>query len=134
MTQHDPREGLRAALAPHSIAVIGASENANKIGGRPIAFLKRFGFLGEVWPINPQRDTVQGVRCYASLAELPEVPDAAVIAVPGQLAVDAVKECAAAGVKLAIVMASGFGETSPTPSARRRSARWSPPHAPPACE
>jgi acetate---CoA ligase (ADP-forming) len=113
----DPRDALRIALAPRSIAVIGASENPNKIGGRPIAYLSRFGFRGEVYPINPARDTVQGVRAYAGLSALPAVPDVVVIAVPGQLAVDAVAECAAAGVKLAIVMASGFGET-PDPVAQ----------------
>jgi acetate---CoA ligase (ADP-forming) len=107
----DPRDALRVALAPGSIAVIGASENANKIGGRPIAYLSRFGFRGEVYPINPARETVQGLHAFAGLSALPAVPDVAVIAVPGQLAVDAVAECAAAGVKLAIVMASGFGET-----------------------
>jgi acyl-CoA synthetase (NDP forming) len=107
----DPRDALRVALAPGSIAVIGASENANKIGGRPIAYLSRFGFRGEVYPINPARETVQGLQAFAGLSALPAVPDVAVIAVPGQLAVDAVAECAAAGVKLAIVMASGFGET-----------------------
>ncbi len=107
----DPRDALRVALAPRSIAVIGASENANKIGGRPIAYLSRFGFRGEVYPINPARETVQGLHAFAGLSALPAVPDVAVIAVPGQLAVDAVAECAAAGVKLAIVMASGFGET-----------------------
>ena len=107
----DPRDALRIALAPGSIAVIGASENPNKIGGRPIAYLSRFGFRGAVYPINPARETVQGLQAFAGLSALPAVPDVAVIAVPGQLAVDAVAECAAAGVKLAIVMASGFGET-----------------------
>jgi len=107
----DPRDALRVALAPRSIAVIGASENPNKIGGRPIAYLARFGFRGDVYPINPARETVQGLHAFAGLSALPAVPEVAVIAVPGQRAVDAVAECAAAGVRLAIVMASGFGET-----------------------
>ena len=51
----DPRAALRVALAPRSIAVIGASDNANKIGGRPLAYLSRFGFQGKVYPINPAR-------------------------------------------------------------------------------
>jgi acyl-CoA synthetase (NDP forming) len=113
----DPRDALRVALAPRSIAVIGASENPNKIGGRPIAYLSRFGFRGDVHPINPARATVQGLRAYPGLQALPAVPDVVVIAVPGQLAVDAVTECAAAGVTVAIVMASGFGET-PDPAAQ----------------
>ena len=106
----DPRAALRRALAPGSIAVIGASDNINKIGGRPIAYLSRFGFQGQVFPINPTRAEVQGRRSYKSLADLPEVPDVAIIAVPGELAVQAVGECAQAGVAVGIIMSSGFGE------------------------
>ncbi len=106
----DPRAALRRALAPRSIAVIGASDNAHKIGGRPIAYLSRFGFRGAVYPINPTRAEVQGLRSYPSVRALPEVPDVAIIAVPGAAAVEAVDECAAAGVSVAIIMSSGFGE------------------------
>jgi acyl-CoA synthetase (NDP forming) len=106
----DPRAALRRALAPRSIAVIGASDNPNKIGGRPIAYLSRFGFQGAVYPINPARPQVQGLRSYQGLADLPEVPDVAIIAVPGDLAVQAVDECAQAGVSVGIIMSSGFGE------------------------
>lgn len=115
----DPRDTLRVALAPRCVAVIGASDNANKIGGRPIAYLKRFGFKGAVYPINPSRDTLQGLHAYPGLDALPEVPDMVVIAVPGELAVQAVDQCAAAGVRVAVVMASGFGET-PDPVAREQ--------------
>lgn len=107
----DPRAALRVALAPRSIAVIGASDNANKIGGRPLAYLSRFGFQGKVYPINPARSEVQGFHSFASFQALPEVPDVAIIAVPGDLAVAAVDECAKAGVSLSIVMSSGFGES-----------------------
>lgn len=106
----DPRAALQRALSPRSIAVIGASDNANKIGGRPIAYLSRFGFKGQVFPINPARSEVQGLRCYKTLADLPDVPDVAIIAVPGDLAVQAVDECAQAGVCVGIIMSSGFGE------------------------
>lgn len=106
----DPRAALRRALSPRSIAVIGASDNAHKIGGRPIAYLSRFGFKGQVFPINPARSEVQGLRSYKTLADLPSVPDVAIIAVPGDLAVQAVDECAQAGVCVGIIMSSGFGE------------------------
>jgi len=109
----DPRAALRTALAPKSIAVIGASDNANKIGGRPLAYLSRFGFQGKVYPINPMRNEVQGFRSFSTFQSLPEVPDVAIIAVPGELAVQAVDECAQAGVSLSIVMSSGFGESHP---------------------
>jgi acetate---CoA ligase (ADP-forming) len=108
----DPRETLRIALDPRSIAVIGASDNVNKIGGRPIAFLSRFGFRGAIYPVNPTRTDVQGLPAFASLGALPECPEMAVIAVPGELAVAAVAACADAGVRVAVVMTSGFGETA----------------------
>jgi acyl-CoA synthetase (NDP forming) len=105
------RSALDIALAPSSIAVIGASDNPNKIGGRPLLYLQRFGFKGKVYPINPKRAETQGFKTYPSLAGLPEAPEAALIIVAGDAAIDAVDQCAAAGVKLAVVMASGFGET-----------------------
>jgi len=107
----DPRDAIRKGLTPRSIAVIGASDNPNKIGGRPLAYLSRFGFKGKVYAINPQRDTVQGFASFTGFSALPEVPDLVIIAVPGELAVAAVSECAAAGVALCIIMSSGFSES-----------------------
>lgn len=104
---------LRMALNPKSIAIIGASANPNKIGGRPLQYLKRYGFTGNVYPINPARTEVQGLASARCLADLPEVPEVAVIAVGGQAAFEGVEECAAAGVKLVVVMAGGFGEIDP---------------------
>ena len=52
---------LRTALDPRSIAVVGASENPDKIGGRPLLYLSRFGFKGEVYPINPRGGDIQGL-------------------------------------------------------------------------
>jgi acyl-CoA synthetase (NDP forming) len=121
----DPRAALRRALAPRSIAVIGASDNAHKIGGRPISYLSRFGFQGRVFPINPARAEVQGLRSYQGLADLPEVPDVAIIAVPGDLAVQAVDECARAGVSLGIIMSSGFGEVHAEGKEQERAMRES---------
>jgi acetate---CoA ligase (ADP-forming) len=101
---------LKAALDPRSIAIIGASENPNKVGGRPVHYLDKFGFKGKIFPINPSRPEVQGHTCYKSLADLPEAPDMVIVAVAGDNAIGAVEDCAARGVKVAVVMASGFGE------------------------
>ncbi len=101
---------LKAALDPRSIAIVGASDNPHKIGGRPIHYLARYGFRGPIYPINPTRAEVQGRRCYDSLDALPEAPDMVIVAVAGDNAVAAVEDCAARGVKVAVVMASGFGE------------------------
>jgi acetate---CoA ligase (ADP-forming) len=104
---------LRAALDPKSVAIIGASENPNKVGGRPVHYLDKFGFKGRIFPINPSRPEVQGHKCYPGLADLPEAPEMVIIAVAGDNAIGAVEDCAAHGVKIAVVMASGFGEVDP---------------------
>ena len=104
---------LTSALNPRSVAIVGASENIHKIGGRPIHYMQRHGYRGTIYPINPAREEVQGHKSYAGLAALPEVPDLALIAVGGDKTVAAVEECAARGVKSAVVIASGFGETGP---------------------
>jgi acyl-CoA synthetase (NDP forming) len=107
----DSLASLEYALNPRTIAVIGASEHPHKVGGRPLAYLARFGYRGRVYPINPHRSVVQGLVAYPNLAAVPDVPDLAVIATPAAAAMSAVAECAKRGVKVAIVMSSGFGET-----------------------
>ena len=105
-------ESLRPFLAPRSIAILGASQDPNKVGGRPLHYLKHYKFKGPIYPINPGRPEVQGVKSFKDLAGLPEVPDLAVIAVAGDQAIAAIEECAKLGVKGAICITSGFGETS----------------------
>jgi acyl-CoA synthetase (NDP forming) len=96
---------------PMSVAVVGASDDPEKIGGRPLRYLREFGFAGTVVAVNPKRDSVQGLATVPRLQDSPVVPDVALIAVPGQAAVDAVRIAAEMGTKGAIVMSSGFGET-----------------------
>src|SRR5207237_9444575 len=102
---------LDAALNPASVAIIGASDNPHKVGGRPLLYLQRYGYRGAVYPINPARSSVQGVRAYARIEDTPRAPDLAIIAIAGDEAVGAVEACAARGVKVAVVMTSGFAET-----------------------
>jgi acyl-CoA synthetase (NDP forming) len=102
---------LSSALNPASIAVIGASDNPHKVGGRPLLFLKRYGYRGAIYPVNPVRASVQGLPAYARLEDLPAVPELAIVAVAGDEALSAVTTCAVLGVKVAVVMASGFAET-----------------------
>jgi acyl-CoA synthetase (NDP forming) len=102
---------IQALLQPKSVAVIGASDNPNKVGGRPIHYMTKFGFDGEIFPINPARAEIQGRRAYPTLDAIGRVPDAAIIAIAGGDAIRAVQECADMGVSAAVVMASGFAET-----------------------
>lgn len=101
---------LSALLSPRSVAIVGASDNIHKIGGRPIHYMQTMGYAGTIYPVNPQRETLQGLRAYPSLDALPAVPELAVIVVAGDAAVQAVADCARLGVGAAIVIASGFGE------------------------
>ena len=82
MATHTERPG--AGLGPffhaRSIAVVGASDDITKIGGRPVYMLRKHGYAGAVYPVNPKRHQVHGVRCYPDLASVPEVPDLALIA------------------------------------------------------
>lgn len=98
-------------LSPSSVAVIGASGDARKTSGRPIAFLRKHGFQGRLYPVNPRYEEIDGMRCYASVAELPEVPDVALILLAPERANQAVAELAARGCAAAIVLAGGYGET-----------------------
>jgi acyl-CoA synthetase (NDP forming) len=102
-----------AALRPNAIAVIGASENPEKIGGRPIKYMLERGYRGRLYPVNPSRPEIQGLKAYADIEAVPEVPDMAVVCVPGDAAVNAVKSCARRGVRVCVVISSGFGETGP---------------------
>jgi acyl-CoA synthetase (NDP forming) len=113
MNMLNSHDSLRVALNPKSIAVIGASDNPNKVGGRPLRFLTQFGFAGKIYPINPTRTETQGLRTWPSLQDLPEVPELVIVAVAGEAAFQALDECGAAGVKIAVVMTGGLTESDP---------------------
>jgi len=104
------RRGLDALLAPRSVAVIGASDDPRRIGGRPLSYLLHKGFAGEVLAVNPKRDTVQGLPALASLDDAAEAPDLAIVAVPAAAVVPTLEACAARGVGAAVVFSSGFAE------------------------
>lgn len=93
---------------PNSVAIIGASNDPEKIGGRPIRYMRENGFEGVLYPVNPGRAEVQGIPAYPSVRDLPEVPDVVIIAVGGSNAVEQVVACAELGVSGCIIMASGF--------------------------
>lgn len=98
---------------PRSIAVIGASSDPNKTGGRPIHMLRKHGYQGAIYPVNPKADEVQGLPAFASLADVPEVPDLILVLVPGAAAVAVLEVAAERGVGAAIVLSAGFGENGP---------------------
>ncbi|MNK43274.1 succinyl-CoA synthetase subunit alpha [compost metagenome] len=102
--------GMDALFEPRSIAIFGASDDVTKIGGRPLQFLQKYGYAGGIYPINRKAGLVQSLPAYATLDEVPEVPELAVVAVPPAGVLDAVKDCARRGVKAAVILSAGFSE------------------------
>ncbi|MBT2336409.1 acetate--CoA ligase family protein [Variovorax paradoxus] len=102
--------GLDALFKPRSIAIFGASDDVTKIGGRPLQFLQKYGYAGGIYPINRKAGLVQSLQAYASVADLPEVPELAVVAVPPAGVLDVVQDCARRGVKAAVILSAGFSE------------------------
>ena len=111
---------LDALFAPRSIAIVGASQDARKIGGRPLAFLKRYGYPGAIYPINPQYAEVQGVPALSSLGACPTPPDQVIVALPAAKVPAVVAEAVAIGAKTAVVFSSGFAEAGDEGKALQR--------------
>ena len=84
---------------PRSIAIIGASANPNKPGGRPLAALLKRGYAGKVFPVNPSYDEIAGLTCYPTILDVPGDVEMAIISVPADLVPDLLEECGAKGVK-----------------------------------
>lgn len=102
--------GIARLMRPDSIAIIGASDNATRIGGRPIRYLLAAGYKGAIYPVNPNYQTVQGLPAHASVDALPQVPDLAIIALPAVPALAAAASCARLGVGAVIMFSADFAE------------------------
>ncbi|MEM7775667.1 MAG: acetate--CoA ligase family protein [Pseudomonadota bacterium] len=101
---------LHDLIRPRSIAVIGASDNPARIGGRPVSHLIQQGFEGDIYPVNPNRDTIQGLRAYPSLTDIDGHVDFALVSVPAVSVPDVVRQARDKGVKTALIFSSGFAE------------------------
>jgi acetyltransferase len=104
------KKGLEAFFTPKSVAVVGATDKAEHIGRSVLWNLISNPFGGTVYPVNPHRHAVLGVRAYASVAAIPERVELAVVITPAATVPGVVHECAAAGVKGVIVISAGFRE------------------------
>ncbi|MBF6073616.1 GNAT family N-acetyltransferase [Nocardia beijingensis] len=98
-------------LTPRSVAVIGATSATGRVGGAVLANLLSGLFQGPVFPVNPNRKSVRGVRAYATVREIPDEVDLAVVAVPPAAIGSVLDDCMAKGVKGLVVLTAGFGET-----------------------
>jgi len=110
MSQDPPASSLDALFRPKSIALIGASSDPNRIGGRPIDFTKRGGFSRPIYPINPNQQVIQGLVAYPTIEAVPGPVDLGVIALPAHAAMDSIESCIAKGTRAIILFSAGFAE------------------------
>lgn len=101
---------LDSFFAPKSIAIIGASRDGAKIPGLLLTFLRKNEFPGTIYPVNPNYPDINGLRCYPAVAAIGQPIDLAIVIIPARLVLGALRECADAGVRNAIVISSGFAE------------------------
>lgn len=110
-------------LRPRSVAVVGASADPAKTAGRPVAYLRKHGFDGRIYPVNPKAAEIEGLRCYPDVRSLPEAPDVAIVLLGAQRTQQAIRELAGIGAGAAIVLASGYSETGEDGARRQRELR-----------
>ncbi|NYT62470.1 acetate--CoA ligase family protein [Alcaligenaceae bacterium] len=101
---------LSSLIEPKSVAIIGASNDPHRIGGRALKYMLERPFAGDIYPVNPMRDTVQGLRAYHDVSSLPGSPDVAILALAAELVPEALKALASKKVKNAVIFSSGFAE------------------------
>src|SRR6201989_2366496 len=101
---------LDSFFAPKSIALIGASRDLEKIPGRLLSMLRKNHYPGRIYPINPNYDDIDGLKCYPSIADVGQPIDLAIVIIPARAVLGALEQCAAAGVKNAVIISSGFAE------------------------
>src|SRR3978361_1554232 len=101
---------LDTFFAPESIALIGASRDLEKIPGRLLSMLRKNQFPGRLYPINPNYGDIDGLKCFASIADVGQPLDLASVVSTAGAVLGAREQCAAAGVKNAVIISSGFAE------------------------
>ena len=101
---------LDSFFAPDSIALIGASRDLEKIPGRLLSMLRKNEFPGRLYPVNPNYGDIDGLKCYPSIAAIGQPIDLAIVIIPARAVLEALQQCAAAGVRNAVVISSGFAE------------------------
>lgn len=113
------RHALDRLMRPASVAIVGASDDPSRIGGRPLQHLRHAGFAGAVYPVNPNRQTVQGWRSYPDVRSLPAPVDAVILAIPARQVIEVARACADLGCGALIVFSADFAETGEEGRARQ---------------
>src|SRR6201747_2002859 len=101
---------LDTFFVPSSIALIGASRDLEKIPGRLLSMLRKNHYPGRIYPINPNYGDIDGLKCYPSISDVGQPIDLAIVIIPARAVLGALEQCAAVGVKDAVIISSGFAE------------------------
>lgn len=104
---------LTPLLAINSVAIIGASKKAGKVGNVLVRNVINSGFTGEIFPVNPTEKEIEGLVCYQGVSDVPRPIDLAVVCVPAANCPEVLEECGKKGIKLAVVISSYFSEIGP---------------------
>lgn len=104
---------LRTFFEARTIAIIGASNDPRKPGGKPLNALINKGYRGKIYPVNPKYDSISGIKCYPSLEAIPGEVELAVISLPAEGVYSALEKCVEKGVRAAVIFSSGFSEIGP---------------------
>jgi acetate---CoA ligase (ADP-forming) len=115
-----PLDAIGRLMRPRSVAIIGASGDPTKTAGRPVAYLLKHGYHGQILPVNPKADRIGDLPCYPDIASLPVVPDVGIVLLGAERAQGAVRELAQRGTAAAIVLASGYAEAGEDGARRQR--------------
>src|SRR4030067_3564091 len=102
---------LSSFFSPNSIAIIGASRKQEKVGAMILKNIIDSKFKGEVFPVNPHADSIQGITTYPNVESLPKTPDLAIMAIPAEETLKVLEECARKKIKNIVVVSAGFKET-----------------------
>jgi acyl-CoA synthetase (NDP forming) len=116
LKESDAMTSLRTLLSPRAVAVIGASPDPHKIRGALLHLLRKNGFTGRIVPVNPSYAEIDGIPCFPSIAAAGGGVDVALIAIPADAVLAVLEDCAAAGVRHAVIISSGFAEDDAAPA------------------
>ena len=117
--EKDPR-GLKIFFEPKSVAVVGASRTPGKVGNTILRNLLKLGYAGQIFPVNPRAEEIEGLRSYASVAAIPEAVELVVMAIPAQLVLEVMRDCQKKMVKGVVIISSGFSEAGKEGMERQR--------------
>lgn len=102
--------GLESFFNPKSVAIVGASRQKSKVGYEILANMMGAGYKGEIYPVNPQADTIEGFKCYPDLKSIKKVPELVIIVVPAKIVPAIMQQCAKVGTRAVIIITAGFKE------------------------